>query len=144
GWRTWGGDAQAVPFLVIDPDCTRFPVLAVTGLDLKAELLQSGQVIAECWLVASNSDPLSIADSTRRGKIRFYGSANLKVAQTAVDTSDWVVQFTGTSQHIWCLWDAKQVWSGTMTIPWDELVEHEQQRTGQTGRGPEVSLPYLR
>jgi hypothetical protein len=131
-----------VPFLVIDPDTTRFPILETTGLDIKVELLEGDKVVAESWLVAGNFDRLALSASLNTGKKRFYGSANLKVPEDSLKVSDWVLRLSGRSDHIWLLWDAQQYWSGTFTVPWSQVVEHENQRTVATGRGPEVSTPY--
>ncbi len=143
GFRTWGSRDSRVPFLVIEPDCDRFPVLATTALDIKVELLDGGRVVADSWLVASEADRLALlANSIRESRERFYGSTNLDVPSTVADTSAWSLRLTGTADHVSVLWHAKQHWAGTITIPWDEAMKHEATRTAHRGRGPEVSTPY--
>jgi len=143
GFRDWGRHDN-VPVVVIDPDCDRFPILKTTGLVVRVELLQDDTVIAESWLVAMDSDTLSLASSIRNSSYQFFGSANLKIDDVETDPTYWVLRLTGKNDHIQYLWHAENHWSGELTIPWTEAVEHEQKRTADHGRGPEMSTPHLR
>lgn len=143
GVRTWGEEKTPVPFLTLDPDCSKYPMLATTALDIKAELLEGDEVIAESWLVASDADRLRRASSVRTGPVRFYGSTNLKVEREKPDPSRWKVRLTGQCTHGWMLWHATEAWKGSMTIPWAELVKQEQERVGPEGR-VEMSTPSYR
>lgn len=142
GFRRWGQDQRRVPFVVIDPDCAKYPMLETTGLDIKVEVLDGDEIIAESWLLAGDFDALALSSSIQTGKKRFYGSANLNVQDNNVNPANWVLRLSGQTDHIWLLWHAEQRWSGTITIPWAQAVEHERERTAVTGRGPEVSTPY--
>lgn len=143
GFRSWADEDQ-LPFVVIDPDCERFPILKTTGLDIKVELLQDDVVIVESWLVASDSDRLALTNSIRSSPTRFYGSANLRIDQGEADPTKWVLRLTGKNDHIQYLWHAENHWSGSLTIPWSEAVEHERMRTAECSRGPEMSTPRWR
>lgn len=144
GFRRWGKEDE-VGFVLVDPDCDRFPILKTTGLDLKVELLQSnealmrGEQLLEGKLVASDADLMTTLSSVRTGSHRFYGSMNVGIARPA-DTTKWHIRITGGSDHLWALWHAKQRWAGSITIPWDEAVEKE---VG-VDRGPEISTPYMK
>lgn len=50
---------------------------------------------------------------------------------------------TGVSDHVLALWDARERWSGTITIPFAEAIERERKRTGRKGQGPELSTPVF-
>ncbi len=142
GLRQWGEDRRQVPFVAIDPDCTRFPALERTGLDIKVELLDGDTVIAESWLLAGDFDVLALSSSIRSGAKRFYGSAKLDVPAESANRAKWMLRLTGRADHISVLWHTEQRWSGSITIPWAQAVKHENKRTAVTGRGPEVSTPY--
>lgn len=141
-FRQWGEVVQEVPFLVIDPDCTKFPFLETIGLDIKVELLEGDKVIAESWLVAGDFDELSLASSIQKGKRRFYGWTTLKIEGDRANQAAWVLKLSGRLDHISLLWHATQYWSGTISMPWMQAVEHEKERTAVNGRGPEMSTPY--
>jgi hypothetical protein len=141
GFRSWGDD-QSVPYLVIDPDDAAFPALEGVGLDIKAELLRDGKPIAESWLIAMDADGLSLMNSRSKSTNRSFGSANFTTDENPKDLASWSIRLTGSSEHVWALWNAKKRWSGTIIIPWNDAVAHEKERTGPEGRGPEVSTPH--
>lgn len=142
GFRNWGGYDKPVPFLVIDPDLSRFPILENVGLDIKVEVLQGEKVVAETWLVAADVDTLSLIGSIHSGSERFYGSTNLDVSEVNSRTDGWVIRLTGRNEHVFILWHAEMHWSGSITIPWQDVVAHETKRTAVNPRGPEISTPY--
>lgn len=143
GFRDWAGDRE-VPFVVVDPDCLKFPVLGKTALDIKVELLVAGKVVADTWLVAGDADILSLTGSISKARRMYYGSGNLDFDGDKSNTQQWVLRFMGRSTHFWCFWDAEQRWAGSLEIPWDEVVRHERERVGAEGRRPEIGTPNFR
>jgi len=143
GMRVWGNQGL-VPYLVIDPDTSARPVLATTGLDLRAELLDGETVMSVAALLASDLDCFALSNSVSRARKRFYGSCKFEVPEIPTDTSRWRVRITGRLRHPMRLWSATTHWSGSMVISWNELVAQEQRRCGAMGRGPERSTPHAR
>lgn len=139
GFRPWGS-AVNVPFVLIDPDITRFPFLKDIGLSIRVEVLRGEQVVAESRLIASDFDTLALFSSICSDSERYYGSANLVIPEDEIE--EWTLRLTGTDDHLLILWHARRYWSGTITIPWNAAVEHEMQRTADRPRGPEMGTPY--
>lgn len=144
GMRQWGVEYKTFPFVVVDPDCDKFPSLASTGLDIKVELLKGDAVLAESTLLALDADQVSLASSLSKAQTRYYGSANLNVDGDLSDTAGWKLRLTGQSKHLWMLWNAKQRWGGTIIIQWEEAVRHDAERAGPGGRGGEGSTPFYK
>jgi len=142
GLRQWGDTAQPVPYVVVDPDCTRFPVLESTGLDLRVELIKGDKTIAETSLLAADFDKLALMSSTRTGSKRSYGSASFDIDPSSFDPRDCILRISGRSDHIGLLWEAKRRWSGTIDIPWTDAARHEQDQLGSQDERLEMSTPH--
>jgi hypothetical protein len=122
-------DNKPHPFLTLDPDCSRFPALAYTALDLKVELMQDGRVLGESLLWADENEfEMLCRYSVRRNWTRFYGTAGFERGPDAADTSGWVLRVSGRAEHVGEIWSARQWWSGTIEIPWAEAMRNEAAR----------------
>src|SRR5205823_3134538 len=153
GIRNWyvDGHMRDVPFVLIDPDCARFPLLAITAMDLQVELLKDGRRVEEAELVASDADSCALTNSRRwqPATPRFYGSTNFAPKLTTAlrnprEANRFSVRVTSQSNCLKFMWHADRRWAGQITIPWTELVRHESERVGPQGRGPEISTPYFK
>ncbi|MCC6357699.1 MAG: hypothetical protein IT450_03060 [Phycisphaerales bacterium] len=147
GVREWQ-DSPKVPYVVLDPDCAKFPDLAAVALDFKVQLLKDGQVVEESALVALDIDELQLMSSVQKDLAapRFYGSANFEqaAAQFAADADKtrWSVRLTGRTKYAAYAWSATHRWRGSITVPWSDLATNEDRRTGPMGRGRELSTPF--
>jgi hypothetical protein len=139
--QEWGEDKKAVACVTVDPDCTRFPELETTALDLKLMLVAKGKVLEESCLLALDNDLLAVrANTLTRNRVRYFGCTCLEIPVKGADTSDWVIRLTGVSDHTWAFWNARQRWNGTIEIPWSEALERESKRAGPQGRNA-ISTP---
>ncbi len=125
--------------LYFEPDTAAIRELGGVALSLRIELLHQGEivqtdhcVIDEYRLLARG--PLAVILRGPHGVSEYLCTLTSLAPAEQNNLSAWSVRLSGTQDRILSAWDARGHWTGTVTIPLEELVRNDLVRSAPAAR----------
>jgi hypothetical protein len=129
----WGGGGSKESVLVFDADTKSHPKLATAAVSAQVQLLRDGEVKSQFPMVVHRYDSLLSGNSIFDGPVKLFSFATLgslppdKLSDKD-EVSHWKLRVSGTEKDVLKLWHAEAVWTGTIELPFAEVIERERAR----------------